>query len=390
MQTQAYKMKTGVDMWTRKGAPMRKILRIAACTALFCLWGAAIVEVVVPGAVTDTAQSIVTASRSGQSMFYDIPDDNVPLGATPSADGVDRNGQLRVAGVQMVNDQGNAFQVRGMSSHGLAWYSQYTGYASIRTTKAYGANLFRIAMYVDNDNGNYNLRPADQVKNRNAMYTAIDNTLALDMYAIADWHILKDGNPLSRVDHAMAFFGELSKNYAGEPGLIYEICNEPNGDTTWDDIYTYAEQVIPVIREHSPDALIIVGTPDFCTDLKSVAANPLPHDNVMYAYHYYPEHAKDSFRHSLALADAAGLPVFVSEWGIGNGKISDKEDIDYATVFLSYLNQNKISWANWSLSNKDESFSAIRANISKLSDWTYDDLTAGGQIVFEALGKGEV
>ena len=67
---------------------------------------------------------------------------------------------------------------------------------------------------------------------------------------------------------------------------MYEICNEPNGDTDWLDVSVYAEQIIPVIRENDPDSVIIQGTPNYDQELLVPSLSPLPYENVMYPCHF--------------------------------------------------------------------------------------------------------
>lgn len=361
-----------------------KVIRTIAGVAVFCLWGISLLDVFLPNGLSGLA--MIRPAQTQSEALYELADPAIPLASAAQDNGVSGHGQLSVANGGLVDSAGEPVQLRGMSSHGLAWYPQYTQSASIGSTRAYGANVFRIAMYVDQDSGNYTMKSADRNKNREAMYAAIDNTLGLDMYAIADWHMLEEENPMDRVDCAVEFFAELSQQYAGEPGLIYEICNEPNGDTTWDDVYEYASLVVPTIREHSPEAVIIVGTPSHSTDLRGAIENPVPYDNVLYAYHYYTGIAKGDYAQNLQNAIDAGLPIFISEWGMGSEENKDELEMEHAVSFLDYLKENGISWTNWSLSNKDESFSAIRSDVSKLSGWTYSDLTDSGKIVFEAFG----
>ena len=227
----------------------------------------------------------------------------------------------------------------------------------------------------------------DKTNNKQALYAALNSTLQLDMYAIVDWHIYNQGNPLYRVDCAIEFFDEISSRYANEPGVIYEICNEPNGRTTWDDVYAYAEQVIPVIRKNVPGAIIIVGTPSFSTDIDAAIQKPLPYDNIMYTYHYYSGHSLDGYLTTLKKTMQKNFPIFITEWGIGKDTTSTSLELEHAENFLAYVNQHGISWANWSLCNKDEPFSAIRPDVNTLGGWTLDDLTVSGKMVFEALGN---
>ena len=195
------------------------------------------------------------------------------------ANGVKENGRLRVEGTKILNQRGEALQLRGLSSHGMHWYPQYVNIRALWDIKNRGANLFRVAMYADSNYGGYNDNRRSMELNKNILWLAVENSLAADLYTIIDWHLLEDENPLLKVDQAIAFFAEVSRLYANEPGIIYEICNEPNGSTTWQDISQYAEKVIPEIRKNAPDAIIIVGTPKYSTDILKVLESPLPYDN---------------------------------------------------------------------------------------------------------------
>lgn len=306
--------------------------------------------------------------------------------AQQAESGVQQNGGLKVAGGQLTNSEGQPLQLRGMSSDGATWYPEYTNYSAIRTTKNYGANLFRAAMYFDDAPGGYNYDETTAEFGKTILYTAIENALAADMYVIADWHLLEDQNLLVQTDSAIQFFDELSARYTHEPGVIYEICNGPNGDTTWEDIQTYAEQVIPVIRANTPDAVIIVGTPQFSSDLWPVMKQPLSYENILYAYHYYSGQSYCGFQEVLDAAKQEGLPVFVSEWGISKDEATGTLQTDAALDFIAYMKENNVSWASRALCNNDEDYSVIRSDVEKLSGWSMEDLTETGKIVFKALG----
>ncbi|GAA0725536.1 hypothetical protein GCM10008905_21020 [Clostridium malenominatum] len=295
--------------------------------------------------------------------------------------GVKDHGWLSVKGSQLVNSRGEDIQLRGMSSHGLMWYPEYTNYRAIETTKKYGANVFRIAMYSDENKGYvYN-----QTDTKRMLFMALENVLGADMYAIVDWHTLKDSNPNTHRDKAAAFFDELSKKYSDEPGVIYEICNEPNGDTTWQDIKEYADFIIPIIRNNSPNAIVLVGTPNYCVDIKSAMKSPLNYNNIMYTYHLYTGTSKGGYEYVLTDALENNFPVFVSEWGLNRDRENGKINYEKATKFLEFLNEKRISWVNWSLANKDEVYSVIDSNNEKLSGWEKKDLSETGSFIFDAL-----
>ncbi len=287
---------------------------------------------------------------------------------------------------KLLDKDGNEIRLVGLSSHGLSWYSEYITPESIAYLRdTWGINCLRLAVYPSDYNG-YCVGGADvQSAIMDTVKTAIEAALAHEMYVIIDWHVLNEQTPLEYKSEAIQFFGQLVRDYKDCDNVIYEICNEPNGDTTWADVKKYAKEVIPVIREVDKDALILVGSPDYSTDLADVLEDPLDYDNIMYTYHFYA--SSHGTRQRTALMDALdeGLPVFISEFGFtkadGDGSIDEKE----AARWLEIIDEYGLSTCLWNLSNKDEASSIISADCDKLTDWTYDDLSAQGQYVYDLI-----
>ncbi len=68
------------------------------------------------------------------------------------------NGQLKVCGVKLCNQQRRAVQLRGMSTHGLQWYSDCVNSNSIGAlANDWGADVMRISMYIQE--GGYETNP---------------------------------------------------------------------------------------------------------------------------------------------------------------------------------------------------------------------------------------
>lgn len=306
------------------------------------------------------------------------------LQAYQNPNGISRHGQLKVDNGKLIDQNGDPAQLRGISSHGIQWYPQYGNHRSILTLRDAGANLFRIAMYTT-ENG----YDKDPEKSKTTLRMALENSLGADMYTIVDWHVLKDESLTTYLDESLEFFDEISSLYADEPGVIYEICNEPNGDTTWDDIKAYAEQVIPVIRKNSPAAVIIVGTPNFSTSIDEAAADPLGFENIMYAFHFYADYSQGGYEWHFENAREQNIGIFVSEWGIGSEYDEDlySELITKCGAFIDYLDSNGISWASWALSNKDEGHSILKPDTKSWSKWDQNELTDYGKFVFNRLGE---
>lgn len=281
---------------------------------------------------------------------------------------------LTVDGTQLLNGKGENIQLKGVSSHGIQWYSEVVTYENLKQLKEeWNINVFRIAMYTNPKIGGY---ISDKDKNKEKVCKIVDMATELEMYVIIDWHTLSDNNPRTYEQESINFFDEMSKKYAENPYVIYEICNEPNGKSiTWDEcVKPYAEAVIPAIRKNSPKSLIIVGTPDWCKDLKPVADNPLDYNNVMYSCHFYAGSHGNNLKDSINYCLEKNVPVFISECGItdisGHGNIYQDDFVRW----IDYLKQNNLSFIYWSFCSKGEESSILREDYPIKSDEEMEEL----------------
>jgi endoglucanase len=281
-----------------------------------------------------------------------------PTGTTPVA----INGQLHVCGVNLCNQYNRPIQLRGMSTHGLQWFANCYNNASLDAlANDWKADLLRISMYVQEQG--YETNPAgftDRVNNLVEMATA------RGMYALIDFHILTPGDPMYNLDRAKTFFAAVSARHANKNNVIYEIANEPNG-VSWGTIKSYAEQVIPVIRGNDPDGVVVVGTRGWSSlgvseggNETEVINNPVNASNVMYAFHFYAASHGDSYRSALSRA-AGRLPMFVTEFGTVEYTGTGRFDQASSTTWLNLLDSLKISYANWTYSDHEETSAAFRA-----------------------------
>ena len=288
------------------------------------------------------------------------------------------HGALSVKGTDLVDQNGKQYQLRGVSTHGLAWFPQYVNKDAFKTFRdEWGANLIRLAMYTG-EGGGY-CTDGDQDELKALVDQGVDYATELGMYVIIDWHILSDNNPKQNQDEAIAFFDEMSKKYADYKNVLFEICNEPNGGTSWSDIKEYAEKVIPVIRKNAKDAVIIVGTPTWSQDVDAAAADPITgQKNIMYTLHFYAATHKENLRDKLKNARTAGLPIFISEFSICDASGNGAVDYDSADAWFQMIEDYNLSYAAWNISNKDESSALIRSDCDKTSGWKDDELSETG------------
>lgn len=297
---------------------------------------------------------------------------------------VSGNGNLHVEGTTLYNKYNEPIQLKGLSSHGIQWFGNLITKDNLTYLRDnWGINVFRIALYTE-ENG-YISNPSLKDK----VIEITDNLIDLDMYAIIDWHILSDGNPMTHIEEAKNFFDEMSKKYADTPNVIYEICNEPNNATWEDAIKPYASEIIPIIRKNSPDALIIVGTPTWSTDIDKVAESPLDFDNVAYACHFYAGTHKTDQRNKIKKALDKNICVFITEWGTTNLTGNSELSLDSSAEWLDFLDSNNISWINWSFANKAED-SAILKPVTINSPEEIDlNLTESGEFIKSRISTKE-
>lgn len=288
------------------------------------------------------------------------------------------HGALKVKDGKLLDQNGAPIRLYGMSTHGISKFPQFVTEETFRTLRDdFGTNCVRLALYTAEDAGY--CTNGDRSMINNYVLNGINHATNLGMYVIVDWHILSDGNPNIYKEQAKEFFTWVSSSYGGYTNIIYEICNEPNGAGSWSEVKAYADEIIPVIRNNDPDAVILVGTPNWCQDIESALNDPLPYENIMYTMHFYAATHKDSLRRHLIKCADAGLPIFVSEFGTCEASGNGFNDFDSAREWLDALDKYNISCMCWNLANKDESSSIISASSDAVSGWSDNELKESGK-----------
>lgn len=293
----------------------------------------------------------------------DIPE-NSPL---------DLHGMLSVKNGKIIDKNKNEFLIQGISTHSIYEFSQYINYETFKTLRdEFNVNTIRLAMY-----------PRDEMGYSESLHSKMDEGIKyatqLGMYVILDWHILEDNDPNINKDSAKIFFKEMAYKYRDYDNVIYEICNEPNGDVTWDSVKAYAIEIIGIIREFDNDGIIIIGTPDYCKNINEAQNSPIEqYDNLLYSFHFYAGTHKSDLREKLEKVVNNNFPVIVSEFGISEATGSGNIDEEEASKWLNYLKENKIGYICWNLSNKDESSAILKPGVENISAWNDEELSQTG------------
>lgn len=321
--------------------------------------------------------------EAGGSMKTEIKKEKVVT--TETGTPLENHGKLSVQGTNIVDKNKSVYQLKGASTHGINFFPQFVNKKAFQTMRDdWGANLIRIAMYTKEYNGY--LAGGNQAELKNLIDSGVKAATELGMYVIIDWHILSDGNPNTNKEQAIAFFDEMSKKYADYDNVLYEICNEPNGGVRWEEIKTYADEVIAVIRANDKEAIIIVGTPTWSQDVDAASLNPVTNSkNVVYALHFYAATHKEDLRNKVRTAISNGIPIFISEFSIcdasGNGNIDYQE----ADQWMKLIDEYHLSYAMWNLANKDEASSLIKSSSNSTFGWKEEELSETGRWLKKTL-----
>lgn len=292
---------------------------------------------------------------------------------------VDKWGQLQVQGANLCDSEGNPVTLRGVSFgwHNL-WPRFYNAQAVEWIVDDWNASVIRAAMGIqikDNyiDNQRFSLQCIEPV---------VEACIQNGVYVLIDWHAHK-----TYQDEAVKFFGEMAKKYGKYPNVFYEIFNEPVNQS-WDSLKIYATACINEIRKYDPDNIILVGNPHWDQDIDLVADSPITgYSNIMYTVHFYAATHKQYLRDKTVDAVRRGIPVFISECGSSEANGNGKLDAEEWNNWIEMMEENKISWIGWSISDKKETCSMLYPSASSNGNWKEKDLSPSGKLMRESLHK---
>lgn len=343
--------------------------------------------------------------EGGKKKYAPFDPAMYPTDKYPANSPVAKHGKLQVSGKNMVDVNGNIVQLRGISTHGIAWFPECYSESSVDAlVDDWGINVLRIASYAENQVKKEDGKDAEWHR------TFIDSMVNLcekkGIYCIIDWHTLDKGtgDPWTVMDEAKEFFEYMSKKHAGKAHVMYEICNEPNrsglpdyggnkdnSHVSWARVKSYAQDIIDVIVKNDPSSIIIVGTPVWCQRVFAAANSPLDYPNAMYSLHFYSAESshKDVLRANGDSAIAKNLPIFVSEFGTCGSSGSGSLDVPETIKWFKWMNDNNLSWVNWNFADKPEETSCLlKPNSCEEQNW--DNYTESGRIIKWALSDPEL
>ena len=301
---------------------------------------------------------------------------NISIYAGP----VSEHGQLKVQGIYLVDKNDQPVVLRGISFGWSNWYGKFYNEQAVDWLSSdWKCTVVRAAIGIEPE-GAYLSNP--QLHTELAT-KVIEAAIKNDIYVIIDWH-----SHGIRTEEAVEFFKKMATQYSKYPNIIYEIFNEPVYQS-WEEVKSYSETVIQAIREIDKNNVILVGSPHWDQDVHIAADSPISgYDNLMYTLHFYAATHKEFLRERADYALSKGLPLFISECAAmeasGDGPLN-RESWD---AWRNWMEANKISWACWSFSSKNETCSMITDDsVDPKGPWSDDDLKEWGKMVREELNK---
>jgi len=336
------------------------------------------VSTAMPDSVNDTVEIQTSTGGSGSTT-----NGTGGTSAAPENTPVGIHGQLTLAGTKIVDKDGTPVQLKGPSSMWLNWES--TGYAENKKgvqwmRDNWKASVIRAAMGVE-PAGAYLTNPATAKKQ---VQTIVQNAIDLGIYVIIDWH---DHHAADHQEQAVAFFTEMAQTYGTYPNVIYETFNEPL-QVDWTTVLKpYHEAVVAAIRAVDPDNLIVLGTPNWSQFVDQAALNPVVGTNLMYTLHFYSCTHTAWLRSRGDTAIAAGLPLFVTEWGATNadGGTTGSLCLDEAQLWHDWMKTNGVSWAAWKFDDCADLSCLLKPNAPVTGNWTDAQLNGHGPFVRDRM-----
>jgi len=304
---------------------------------------------------------------------------------------------IRVEGNQFVNESGDPVIFQGVNFSDpavLARRGRWTR-SHFEEAKNWGANTVRLPVHPEN------WRALGREDYLELLDQGVSWARDLDLYLILDWHSIgnlkeekfQNRGYITTAGETNEFWRAMSEHYAGEPVVaMYELFNEPTitgerfGDMTWQEWKAMNLEMIRIIRENHPRAVILVAGFDWAYDLIPVGKDPIEETGIAYVSHPYPQKREAPWEEKWEkdwgfVADT--YPVILTEIGFAlpdekGVHIPVTGDESYGKAIVNYTAEKGISWVVWCF---DPHWSPYM-----FSDWDYTPTRQG--VFFRNVMRG--
>jgi endoglucanase len=346
----------------------------------------------VPSSGGTPAKGGSTATRTGgttaASTTVSLPvHDAKPVvpGCPPAATPVETHGALAVDGPTLIDKCGGGVQLKGVSSMWLNWESK--GFAESKSGLQYmrdnwKLSVIRASMGTESQGG-YLTGASNQTSMLNKVNAIVQNAIDLGVYVIIDWHTQ---NAVNQQADAVSFFTSMAQKWGKHPNVIFEPYNEPL-TFTWAQVKAYHQAVVQAIRGQGSNNIIVLGTTTYSQDVDLAAADPVSGTNLMYTLHFYACTHGSSIRNRGEKAIAAGLALFITEFGAtpADGGLVSKNDnyiCEYdSNTWFTWIATHNLSAVAWKLEQCTDSSCILASSAPVDGPWPDNQLSSDANSV---------
>jgi endoglucanase len=290
---------------------------------------------------------------------------------------VSQHGALHVEGTLLKDKKNRTVEIRGVS---LGWSNEHSRFYNSATVgwlkKDWKVSVVRATVGIE-PAGGYLDAP---VHNLNQVCQVIDGAIKNDLYVVVAWHCNN-----MHLGQSIDFFKAIAEKYGQQPNIIYEIFTEPDNET-WPELKAYYAQLISAIRTIDANNIILVSAPYLTQNIREAADDPIKSfSNIMYTVHFCVGESGQKLRDECSYAIGKGIPVMVSDHLLTDCSCDGKLFTDEWEKWLSWFDENHISWMAWSISDKKEKCSMLLPSASNDGNWKTADLNESGILVRNKL-----
>ena len=360
------------------------------------------------GSSTSSASTGSSSSDSGSSSSGSSSSGSSSSGSSSGSSSSSSSLSISVKGNTFVDGSGKVVQLRGVNVSGLEfvlmgtwttdpWGGQTgTTVPQWSTIASWGANVVRLPLNerswlgttcTNTDGSTLNPDPAGVYKSTVA--AAVTAAQAAGMYVILDLHWTAPGNfcphaqdIMANTDNSVAFWTSVAQTFKGNPGVMFELFNEPMlwsesslmfdtaetqtmspaGGPATTDSWTSAgmNTLLAAVRATGATNVVLVGGQNFSSDLSQwLTSKPVdPLNQYAAVWHAYPTYgstygtaAWDLPNYGQAAYDSAsailnaGIPVIITEFGDHNA--TGSVGAPFASNLLPWADTNGVSYLGW-------------------------------------------
>ena len=295
---------------------------------------------------------------------------------------------LRVNGNRLVNENGKEVWLQGVCIDSLQWSAG--GEQILKSLQVaieqWHANVIRLPVTDEFWGGRNKWQKDKGLKYRELVDSVIREANSRGAYVVLDLHRFK----APQEEHA-EFWHDAATRYANQPGVIFELFNEPHS-IGWAEWKTAMQKLLDTVRNAKADNVVIIGGLDWGYDLTGIASGEYVLQDtatgrgIVYSSHIYPwKFQWDKY----VLKAAEKYPLFIGE--VGNPRrwedfsfieeSARKETVGVKSTWpkdvIGVIQANRLNWTAFSFHPK--------CTPQLLEDWNYTPTLFWGVHVKKAL-----